>query len=446
MSILAFVLLAAIQPEVDVSGCLVIKDKVSQQHCIDSTRAHIAAAVADGRMNVPDGNRKLRPEVEQAIAVLRSAVAARDRSRIGEFITQSAQMGAVTPYERYALARNRVAAFANLNDDASMMEELEKLKWDGHLTGKERDELMLNLARLQYNHKLFEKAKYSAMEASGESAPNLDALEILVLSEYRMADYFSARTDADKLIAERRKRGEPVTQRIYKTSMAASLQLKEDAAYDKVLQMAVRDYPEEFGTPAAPKETRSGGFMDGLMGALDFGSRVVTATATQVAAQRESTGSGVAWSQPATPVAAAREPVQPAPAQMPAAPVTPARGGPATSPQVRPQPVQVPSQAARQANSGNAQYFSGPLACVSAPSTYSVSLCPGAISAKVTNRCSEPIDVRLCHRTVNGVWDCGVGYGVRPGASWSYPSCRGSGQTFSDARFSTDKRALSKPP
>ncbi len=82
--------------------------------------------------------------------------------------------------------------------------------------------------------------------------------------------------------------------------------------------------------------------------------------------------------------------------------------------------------------------------CVTRPAVGPNTNCQRGIAAAVSNQCPQPVDIRLCTKTVAG-WDCGVVYGLDPGRSWSQAWCEGTPDVFMDARSSASNRPLARP-
>lgn len=87
-----------------------------------------------------------------------------------------------------------------------------------------------------------------------------------------------------------------------------------------------------------------------------------------------------------------------------------------------------------------------PSRCVSQPSQVRHPNCKDGTAFSMSNGCEQAVDVRLCIKTHDGAWDCGVSWGVRPGGGWSYPSCRGTSSVFMDVRSSGSNRRFADPP
>jgi hypothetical protein len=69
---------------------------------------------------------------------------------------------------------------------------------------------------------------------------------------------------------------------------------------------------------------------------------------------------------------------------------------------------------------------------------------PQGSAMRITNTCHEPLSVRICLR-VEGKWDCGVNWGVPPGAEWSWGSTRVYTGSFWDARLASSNQRLASP-
>jgi len=69
---------------------------------------------------------------------------------------------------------------------------------------------------------------------------------------------------------------------------------------------------------------------------------------------------------------------------------------------------------------------------------------PQGSAMKITNTCHEPLSVRICLR-VEGKWDCGVNWGIPPGADWSWGSTRVYTGSFWDARLASSNQRLASP-
>lgn len=104
-------------------------------------------------------------------------------------------------------------------------------------------------------------------------------------------------------------------------------------------------------------------------------------------------------------------------------------------------PTPRPAQATQQAST-----LDDPSRCVSQPSQVRNPNCKDGSAFTMTNGCEQPVDVRLCIKTQQGSWDCGATWGVRPGGSWSYPSCRGASTVFMDVRSAGSNRRFADPP
>lgn len=89
---------------------------------------------------------------------------------------------------------------------------------------------------------------------------------------------------------------------------------------------------------------------------------------------------------------------------------------------------------------------SDPHLCISSPQQMRNPNCKDGTAFGVTNSCQEPVDLRICIRTVKGLWDCGVLYGVKAGARGSWPSCFGTSDVFVSARNSGSDIPLASPP
>jgi hypothetical protein len=85
--------------------------------------------------------------------------------------------------------------------------------------------------------------------------------------------------------------------------------------------------------------------------------------------------------------------------------------------------------------------------CVSQPQPMRHPNCPKGAAFGMRNQCAQPVDMRICIKQRNGGWDCGVSYGIAPGAQWSYPSCLGIYESWTDARSSgPSARRFNDPP
>jgi hypothetical protein len=83
--------------------------------------------------------------------------------------------------------------------------------------------------------------------------------------------------------------------------------------------------------------------------------------------------------------------------------------------------------------------------CVTSPELRQNDTFQGNTAAYVTNGCGTPVDVRICLMKENGVWNCGMTYGLAPQKSWSWSSMKATGQTFMDARVSGSTRQMAAP-
>jgi hypothetical protein len=72
--------------------------------------------------------------------------------------------------------------------------------------------------------------------------------------------------------------------------------------------------------------------------------------------------------------------------------------------------------------------------------------CKDGSAFTMTNTCPQPVDARICIKTSDGRWDCGANWGIQPGATWSYPSCRGTSTVFMDVRSAGSNRRFNDPP
>ena len=53
---------------------------------------------------------------------------------------------------------------------------------------------------------------------------------------------------------------------------------------------------------------------------------------------------------------------------------------------------------------------------------------PASASMRVTNVCSQSIDMQYCLKRANGTWDCGMAFNTAPGGSTTYYTCNGDMQ------------------
>jgi hypothetical protein len=100
---------------------------------------------------------------------------------------------------------------------------------------------------------------------------------------------------------------------------------------------------------------------------------------------------------------------------------------------------------ASKGSAGAASTDDDPSRCVSPPVLGSNPNCKAGNSARIENNCPQSVDARICIKTTDGKWDCGVSWGINPGKSWSWPSCRGTSEVFFDVRSTGGKRQLRNP-
>lgn len=53
---------------------------------------------------------------------------------------------------------------------------------------------------------------------------------------------------------------------------------------------------------------------------------------------------------------------------------------------------------------------------------------PNGIRINFSNGCDAPMDARYCLQMINGDWNCGVGFAIKPQAKHSWWTCEGTGQ------------------
>jgi len=68
----------------------------------------------------------------------------------------------------------------------------------------------------------------------------------------------------------------------------------------------------------------------------------------------------------------------------------------------------------------------------------------GKTAAYVTNRCAEPVDMRICLKTEKD-WDCGMVRNVSPQTSASHSSSHATGEVFVAARVNGSSQPLNSP-
>uniref|UniRef100_A0A8J7VQD5 Uncharacterized protein n=1 Tax=Coralloluteibacterium stylophorae TaxID=1776034 RepID=A0A8J7VQD5_9GAMM len=107
-------------------------------------------------------------------------------------------------------------------------------------------------------------------------------------------------------------------------------------------------------------------------------------------------------------------------------------------------PVATAATAPAAPGGGGASTLDDPSTCVTPPRLGPDRACGKGYSATVTNQCTHPVDVRLCHNTERG-WNCGTEWGVQPGDDWSYAVCASTGETFMSLRNTGTSGGLAEP-
>lgn len=176
--------------------------------------ADAAAAKSERKFNISNAARK-------EIIALQTAVNAKSAAAIPALVA-AASAKAKTPDDKYVIAQLQLRAAVDANDTAAMSSAIEAIIASGGVPASDTNALYLNLGKLDYNAKAYDKAAKSFERLLQIDANNVEAMVMLAEtrnSQGRAADGVAL---LQKAIAQRGAGGQKVDEAWYKRAVALS--------------------------------------------------------------------------------------------------------------------------------------------------------------------------------------------------------------------------------
>ena len=207
--------------------------------------AGVMLAVAACAAQAADKQPTLRPEVGKPLQEAQASLQAKNYSDALAKIGAAEQVGNLSPYEAYIVARMRAVAAAGAGDNVTALKAYEAVLSSGQLPDAEKVSTMDGASRLAYMTKNYGKAADYIQQYRAAGGTNAQVLSLLPQAQYLANDFADAQKELKALIADMQKSGQKPREVQLQLLASCAVKLDDKAGYVDALALLVADYPQE---------------------------------------------------------------------------------------------------------------------------------------------------------------------------------------------------------
>jgi hypothetical protein len=189
----------------------------------------------------------VRPELYKLLdpAQIKPLMDAKNYTEVQSRLTQAEAVANRTPYETYILNRTKLTLATATRDEKMLQSSLEAIIASGKLSATDQPRFTKALADTYYSSKNYPKAieLYKGIQATGTDKDNVDAA--LIRSYYFNNDFAQVVALLGPQLDAQVKAGKTPTMEDLRLYGSAAVKVKDNAAYQKSLEMFVSYYPSD---------------------------------------------------------------------------------------------------------------------------------------------------------------------------------------------------------